>query len=270
MENRFSPGQPGLERALIFRYAWQIKPGRRSGTFTQFFVNVSAEPFTDLNPIGWAQANREAGSFCYSQGYVSGHFDGNQVAGSSYGVLSRPRLKSLQHRVTLLVYCASDPTMDVVGRAMRTKPMIPSEVIGTALPPRNFTISIEQRMTALVAGVPAYMARKRRIEDLEEKLIEALSELSPGQPLPRNFERELRKVNVLIADHNRYYPLESNLPIDVKTGQLLDVDGEPWKPLPETTVASLAERVAELEDSESLTEMDRALSPLVRKKEPTA
>jgi hypothetical protein len=43
-------------------------------------------------------------------------------------------------------------------------------VIGTAAPPRNFTITIEQRMVALVAGVPAYIARKRRIEDIEEKL----------------------------------------------------------------------------------------------------
>ena len=135
--------------------------------------------------------------------------------------------------------------MDVVGQALHAKPRAPSEVIGTALPPRNFTITTEQRMAALVAGVPAYMARKRRIEDLEEKLIETLAELAPGQPLPRNFERELRKINVLIADHNRYYPIESNLPIDVKTGHLLDMGGEPWKPLPETTVASLARRSRE-------------------------
>jgi hypothetical protein len=135
--------------------------------------------------------------------------------------------------------------MDIVGQAVRTKPTAPSEVIGTALPPRNFTITTEQRITALVAGVPAYMARKRRVEDLEEKLIEMLAENAPGQPLPTKFERELRKINALIADHNRYYPIESNLPIDVKTGHLLEMSGEPWKPLPETTVASLARRVAE-------------------------
>jgi hypothetical protein len=62
-------------------------PGTASLVFTQIFVDTSAEPFTDLNAIGWAQANREAGSFCYSQGYVSGHFDGYQDAGSSYGVI---------------------------------------------------------------------------------------------------------------------------------------------------------------------------------------
>jgi hypothetical protein len=135
--------------------------------------------------------------------------------------------------------------MHVVGEALRTKRTAPSEAIGTALPPRNFTISTEQRMRALVAGVPAYMARKRRIEDLEEKLVEMLADRVPGQPLPEIFARELRKLNTLIADHNRYYPIESNLPIDVKTGHLRDMGGEPWKPLPETTVASLARRVAE-------------------------
>ncbi len=124
--------------------------------------------------------------------------------------------------------------------------MASSEVIGTALPPRNFTITTEQRTAALVTGVPAYMARKRRIEDLEAELIKTLAELTPGQPLPLNFERALRKMNALIADHNRYYPIESNLPIDVRTGRLLDMGGEPWKPLPEATVASLAQRVAEV------------------------
>jgi hypothetical protein len=136
-----------------------------------------------------------------------------------------------------------------VGQGLRKKPTVPSEVIGSAAPPRNFTITSEQRMVAFVAGVPAYMARKRRIEDIEEKLIETLAGLAPGQPLPRNFERELRKINVLIADHNRYYPIESNLPIDVKTGHLLDMGGEPWEPLPETTVASLARRIAEWDDA---------------------
>jgi hypothetical protein len=99
-------------------------------------------------------------------------------------------------------------------------------------------------MAALVLGVPAYMARKRRIEDLEEKLIEALASRLPGGLLSSNCERELRKINALIADHNRYYPIESNLPIDVKTGHLLDMGCEPWKPLPETTLASLARRAA--------------------------
>jgi hypothetical protein len=45
----------------------------------------------------------------------------------------------------------------------------------------------------------------------------------------------------LIARHNRYYPMEANLPIEVRTGRLID-RGVPWRPLPPVTAADLLAR----------------------------
>jgi hypothetical protein len=39
-----------------------------------------------------------------------------------------------------------------------------------------------------------------------------------------NFER----VNALIEQHNEYYPIERNLPVDSRTGEYLTVSGRPY------------------------------------------
>jgi hypothetical protein len=50
--------------------------------------------------------------------------------------------------------------------------------------------------------------------------------------------RRIEEVNTLIRDHNRFYPVERNLPIDAATGELLDM-GEPWKPRLALTIDGL-------------------------------
>ena len=106
-----------------------------------------------------------------------------------------------------------------------------------------FRISLEDRMRA-AAGIPAYMRRKRRIEDMEDairrKLLQvfeqALHDNSGDQAVARatmmhHAQRiDLRSLNDLIDRHNRYYPVEANLPTDVKTGHLMAA-GKPWEPL---------------------------------------
>ena len=47
---------------------------------------------------------------------------------------------------------------------------------------------------------------------------------------PDRITEDLARLNDLIGRHNRYYPIEANLPIDVRTGRLLD-RGAPWRPL---------------------------------------
>jgi hypothetical protein len=108
--------------------------------------------------------------------------------------------------------------------------------------PVNFKISLEARVRA-AAGIPAYMRRKRRIEDLEEALRQALAEIyqqaleelgdeasARGLMEERAKEMDLGLLNDLIDRHNRYYPIEANLPTDVKTGRMM-VLGKPWEPL---------------------------------------
>jgi hypothetical protein len=109
--------------------------------------------------------------------------------------------------------------------------------------PVNFKISLDARVRA-AAGVPAYMRRKRRIEDLEEAMRQALVEVyqqalednggdeaaAKSTMQQRAREMDLGLLNDLIDRHNRYYPIEANLPTDVKTGKLM-VSGKPWEPL---------------------------------------
>jgi hypothetical protein len=115
----------------------------------------------------------------------------------------------------------------------------------TAVLPRNFTISLEERLRALASGPPPFALRRRRIENLEAEIVRALAEheATTGAPLdasalPYGVRLEIERLNRLIDDHNRYYPIEARLPMDVHTGQFMDW-GEPWAPMPPVSAAAL-------------------------------
>src|SRR5690349_6387214 len=123
----------------------------------------------------------------------------------------------------------------------------PAPIADTVVPPRNFTLSIEDRLRAYAQGPPGYMRRRRRIEDLEAKLVAKLA-AAPALTLLEtaedpDFVADLATLNDLIVRHNRYYPTEANLPIDVRTGRLIDRGGGPWQALPLVTLAHLLARV---------------------------
>jgi hypothetical protein len=126
-----------------------------------------------------------------------------------------------------------------VGDAEKTGPPLAD----TASPPRNFTLTVEERLRAYAQGPPGYMRRRRRIEDLEERLIKKLMGPHPFVEVAtsKEFVEELELLNDLIAKHNRYYPIEANLSIDVRTRRLID-HGAPWRPLPAVTAADLLAR----------------------------
>lgn len=113
----------------------------------------------------------------------------------------------------------------------------------TASPPRNFTLTVEERLRAYAQGPPGYVRRRRRIEDLEARLIQKLTGAEPFVEVASSaeFVEQLALLNELIEKHNRYYPIEANLPIDVRTGRLID-RGVPWRPLPFLTAADLLAR----------------------------
>jgi hypothetical protein len=118
-------------------------------------------------------------------------------------------------------------------------------LVETVAPPRNFTLSLEARLRAYAQGAPSYIRRRRRIEDLEARLIGKIAAASA--PLEAASSTEVRAdlalLNDLVARHNRYYPIEANLPIDVRTGRLLE-RGAPWRPLPLVSAADLLARAA--------------------------
>jgi hypothetical protein len=114
-------------------------------------------------------------------------------------------------------------------------------------------LTLEQRLAA-AAGPPAYMRRKRRIEDMEAAFLrelrevygQALAELHDAAAASQLLAHHARtlgiaRLNDLIDRHNRYYPVEANLRIDVRTCTVMDGD-EPWRPLPFVTAEQLVAR----------------------------
>jgi len=119
--------------------------------------------------------------------------------------------------------------------------------IETAAPQANFTITTAERIKALSAGPPAYSLRRREIEDLEASLVKSFRALEAKRDTPLNlaidvlstsFDRRFARLQVLITTHNRYYPIEANLPIDTITGAPTE-HGEPWRPLPVPSLEAL-------------------------------
>ena len=126
-----------------------------------------------------------------------------------------------------------------------SKTQAEAKPIDTIVPPSNFKLSVEERLNAYIQGVPGYIRRRRRIEDLEARLVRRLVDVTAAaeETAASELAADLVLLNDLIGRHNRYYPIEANLPIDLKTGRLLE-RGAPWRPLPVVTLADLQARVA--------------------------
>ena len=118
----------------------------------------------------------------------------------------------------------------------------------TLAPPRNFSISAADRIRA-AAGPHAYMRRRRHIEDLSASLRETVADAlaradGDVEAARRALEQEprvakaLRELDRLIVAHNRYYPIEANLPLDPVSRLQLD-HGRPYKPLPAVTLCDV-------------------------------
>jgi hypothetical protein len=121
---------------------------------------------------------------------------------------------------------------------------------GSASPPRNFTLTVAERVAALVAGPPGYSLRLRRIENLERAIVEGLVEheakkgsfVDPATgELPAPLGRKLAEMNRLIESHNKYYPIEKQLPMDLRTRRMVEM-GVPWEPMALVEAAALVEK----------------------------
>jgi hypothetical protein len=122
----------------------------------------------------------------------------------------------------------------------------------TGAPARNFTIGTDERVRAIAIGPPAHLRRLRAIEDLEEMIVRSLVErISEARAACVDIEayararpprRALERLADLIERHNRFYPIEANLPMHPRTGELVDRTGAPFRPLPQADLAHLLAR----------------------------
>jgi hypothetical protein len=120
------------------------------------------------------------------------------------------------------------------------RPATAPTALNSADPARNFTLTMDQRVRAITIGVPAWAERKRTIEDTEERLVGKLlalhDKLAERGRSASEIERELARaaadfdlsrLNGLVAKHNRWYPVEANLPMN-RDGDYL-VYGRVWE-----------------------------------------
>ena len=106
----------------------------------------------------------------------------------------------------------------------------------------NFRVDADRYVASLGGPLP-YMVRLRTIEaeteGHEQQLELTWRELAAKcSEDPERFSRswrriaerwDFRAVNELIETHNRYYPVEARLPMDVRTGDFVLVNGRPYR-----------------------------------------
>jgi hypothetical protein len=121
-----------------------------------------------------------------------------------------------------------------------------SPMLGRPLPHRlrNFRPSVDSFVVSL-GGPPAYMRRLREIE-LETAAHERTLEVAwrslgestaDAEAFARGWTAAAERwrfdaINELIDKHNRYYPAESRLPMDPRTGDFVLVAGRPYRKQP--------------------------------------
>jgi hypothetical protein len=106
---------------------------------------------------------------------------------------------------------------------------------------RNFSPDPAGYVASLGGPLP-YMQRLGAIEELTEQHLARLEDawrgLARSTGDPERFARRWRElagrwsfseVNDLIDRHNRYYPAESRLPMDPRTGDFVSVDGGSYR-----------------------------------------
>ena len=110
---------------------------------------------------------------------------------------------------------------------------------------RNFAADPAGYVASMGGPLP-YMQRLRTIADLVDGHLTRLEEArcaladecaGDGEAFARRWraaaERwSFHEVNDLIARHNRFYPVESRLPMDPRTGDFVTIDGESYRRSP--------------------------------------
>ena len=115
--------------------------------------------------------------------------------------------------------------------------LIDNPIVGRPLPLRlrNFRPDAGSYLASLGGPLP-YMTRLREIAALTARLEEELGEAyeSHGEDDWADYVERLdfTEVNDLIDRHNRWYPIESRLPMDPRTGDFVLVNGRHYSMRP--------------------------------------
>jgi hypothetical protein len=109
---------------------------------------------------------------------------------------------------------------------------------------RNFSPDPAGYVASMGGPLP-YMQRLREIEELTGRHLSRLEEawiaLGRASRDPERFAQAWRRtaaawsfldVNDLVERHNRFYPAESRLPMDPRTGDFVAIDGESYRRRP--------------------------------------
>jgi len=97
---------------------------------------------------------------------------------------------------------------------------------------RNFRPDADAQIAAL-GGPLAWMRRLRAIEHAIDEHEQRLAEAYEARESPQQWRRvaeswDFSEVNDLISRHNRFYPAESRLPMNPRTGDFVRVNGKPY------------------------------------------
>jgi hypothetical protein len=97
---------------------------------------------------------------------------------------------------------------------------------------RNFRPAADAQIAAL-GGPLAWMRRLRAIELAIDEHRERLAEAYELRESPEQWRRlaeawDFSEVNDLVERHNRFYPAESRLPMNPRTGDFVRVNGKPY------------------------------------------
>jgi hypothetical protein len=129
---------------------------------------------------------------------------------------------------------ASRLTEDLAGSPLLGRPL--------RRRPRNFRPPVDSYVVSL-GGPLAYMRRLREIEDEtklhEERLAAARDELAAecdgdGHAFAKRWRElaadwDFSALNELIDRHNRFFPIESRLPMDPRTGDFQTIGGRSYR-----------------------------------------
>lgn len=131
--------------------------------------------------------------------------------------------------------------LERAGRRSLERDLVGSPLAGK---PQRRRISLRPSADSYVAslgGPLPYMTRLREIEAesaeheraLERAWTELAAEAESGDDFAGRWRRRVERwsfsaVNELIDKHNRYYPVEARLPMDVRSGDFVLVNGRPY------------------------------------------
>lgn len=158
-------------------------------------------------------------------------------AGEIFGTLAATRLsrRRLSNR-QLEEEARINEAPPIPGHEKNLSEHIPSSLISTA-----------DRVRALaVGGAPAWSRRLKRIHDLTASLtvrlqgewhLQAVAARGDRARFAEHWQRlatsfDFAKINDLIEKHNRYFPIEANLPMDVKTLDYVSFAGADYRRVP--------------------------------------